>query len=420
MPLNRVLQAYDRDEAMGGTLRQQAKTPPAELDCVALSPVGKTAIPPRPWSYGNYLLAGQAAALAALDGGGKSAMAVAIGLAMVTGRPLLGEHVWRTGPVAVVSYEDDLDEWHRRIAAACEHYGVDYHTALNSIRFIQRTRDRIVFAGMHDGVPTYPDGDNIITTLLEMRAALLIVDPFNHAHTFDDGNSNAAMAKVAAEMNRIAQESTATVLVLHHLRKGSTGQPDDMMGATSLRATFRSSRILARMTPEEGKALGVDQEVWRYSRISGSKENYAPPPDKATWYRLETIELNNATPEYPDGDAVGVTTTWQPPALFAGVGGAELATIFAAIRAGCGDGEFYAPRRQAAKRWVGQAIMVVTGQAPEHAARIVRQWIENGVLVVEKYTSPTRRVHVERVVLNETKVGAIIDQTRVYTAPGDL
>ncbi|MBN8902360.1 MAG: AAA family ATPase [Rhodospirillales bacterium] len=408
--------------AGGASSRQSSGTTPRDaqgaLECLQLPALGKTNIPPRPWAYGHYLLFGQTAVLGAIDGGGKGSMAVAIALAMITGRALLGERVWRTGPVAIVSYEDDQDEWHRRIAAACHHYDVDYEAALDSIRFITRPRDRIVFAALQDGQAVYPDGNNIVVALRELGAALLIIDPFNHAHGFEDGNSNVMIAKVAAEMNRIAWESGAAALVLHHLRKGSTGQADDLMGATSLRATFRSTRILARMTPEEAKPLGVEREAWRYSRIAGSKENYAPPPDKATWFRLESVPLGNGTCEYPEGDTIQVTTTWQPPALFEGIDASAIVRIFDLIREGPGEGESYAPHRQA-KRWVGQTITGTTDKSADQAARVIRQWIANGVLFVEKYTHPTRRHEAERVLLNESKAAEIIGQLRGFMAPGD-
>ena len=168
-------------------------------------------------------------------------------LATITGKPLLGEYVWRVGPVAIVSYEDDETEWRRRIAAACIHYGLDYAIALASVRFISRPGGRVTFATHSETGITFPDSAAIIERLKEIGAVLLIVDPFNHAHSLEDGNSNALMARVAGEMTRIAQVTGAAVLVLHHLRKGANGNPDDLMGATSLRATFRSCRILARM-----------------------------------------------------------------------------------------------------------------------------------------------------------------------------
>src|SRR5580704_10099130 len=81
-----------------------------------------SAIPPRPWAYGSFLLFGYPAVIGAADGSGKGALAIVIALSMITGRPLLGEHVWRTGPVAIITYEDDQTELCRRIAAACLQY----------------------------------------------------------------------------------------------------------------------------------------------------------------------------------------------------------------------------------------------------------------------------------------------------------
>ena len=85
-------------------------------------------IPPRRWAYGRFLLFGSAAVIGAVDGGGKGAIAVVIMLSMITGKPLLGETVWKCGPVAIITYEDDATEWQRRIAAACKHYELDYKT----------------------------------------------------------------------------------------------------------------------------------------------------------------------------------------------------------------------------------------------------------------------------------------------------
>lgn len=400
-------------EAVNSAARPKQSRPAAPMECVELPKVGKEKIPPRPWAYGHYLLVGQAAVLGAVDGGGKGAMAVVIALAMITGKPLLGERVWRQGPVAIISYEDDQDEWHRRIAAACEHYGISYDLALDNIVFITRPRDRIVFAAMRDGTPVYPDGDDIITALRDIGAVLLIIDPLNHAHAFEDGNSNVMMAKVAAEINRIAWQGGVAALVLHHLRKGSTGIADDLMGATSLRATFRSTRILARMTSDEASPLGIKREAWRYSRIAGSKENYSPPPDKATWFKLESVRLDNKTDEYPDGDMVQVTVSWTPPALFEGLDVTTLADIFDGIRRGPGVDEFFSPNRQA-KHWVGDVIVTFTGKTPEQATRVLKEWTKNEVLTVEETEHPQHRRKVQRILLNEAKVA---EMTRIIQPP---
>jgi len=305
------------------------------LVCKAPEPHTIASIPPRTWAYGRYLLFGSASALGGIDGAGKGAIALVMALSFITGRALLGEHVWRKGPVAIITYEDDETEWRRRIAAACIHYGIDYESVIGSFHFIWRPGFRVCLAApsFRSNTVMFPDGDAIIRHLKHISAVLLMVDPFNHAHALEDGNSNAMVAKVAGELTRIAQESATATLVLHHLRKGATGDPDDLMGAVALRATFRSVRIIARMLAEQAKQLSLPPtQAWRYTRISGSKENYAPPPELTTWYKLESIELDNGADIYGEGDNVQVATLWQAPDTFEGLLRSKIAEIFAAVR----------------------------------------------------------------------------------------
>ena len=293
--------------------------------------------------YGHFLMFGQTAVLGAVDGGGKGAIAVTMALAQITGRALLGERVWRSGPVAIVTYEDDQTEWLRRFAAACMHYEIDFADVYDNVHFIVRPeltdegneRDGgIVFASVFEGRAIYPHGDEIIRILQQRLIRLLIVDPFNHAHGFDDGNNNVMIARVAKEMDRITRESGAAGLVLHHLRKGAIGDPDDLMGATSLRATFRSCRILARMTRDQSEKMNLT-DYWRYIRVAGSKENYAPPPEKATWFKLIGIALGNATDTYPEGDNIGVATAWSLRPAFEGMGARHAAGRFCRATRNC-------------------------------------------------------------------------------------
>jgi hypothetical protein len=175
-----------------------------DLVCETIAPHSIVQIPPRPWAYGKFLLFGCASVIGAVDGGGKGAMAVAIALSMITGRSLLGERVWRTGPVAIVTYEDKIDEWDRRIAAACIHYSIDYESVIGQFHFlIHKDRSHIRFAAQSRDGTTFPDSTNIIQRLKEIDAVLLIIDPFNQAHDTEDGNNNVAIARVAGEISRI-------------------------------------------------------------------------------------------------------------------------------------------------------------------------------------------------------------------------
>jgi hypothetical protein len=385
-------------------------------------------IPPREWAYGNFLLFGYASCLAAVDGGGKGAMAVIIALAMITGSPLLGERVYRAGPVAILSYEDKKLEWQRRIAAACMEYDLDYREVIANCRFVTKPRERVSLASMVNNKIISPDGDALIEELKAMGAVLLIIDPLNHAHRLDDGNNNAQMARVAAEADRIATESNSAVLVLHHLRKGNVGDPDDIMGATSVRATFRSNRILAKMIKQDAGSFSVsERDRWRYSRISGSKDNFAPPPDKAIWYRLASRLLGNMTERYPQGDSIQVTTRWEPPKLFDGLDLETLDSIFEAIRIGPQpdpeDPEkapppFFSPMRQSKKWWIGNIIADVTTKPAPAAARVVAAWIKSGVLVQDTYEND-KRENAYKVTLDEAKVEALLEPLKPPAAANE-
>ena len=197
---------------------------------------------------------------------------------------------------------------------------------LASVGFVSHRRANRFQAARRTG-NRFPDRTGILEQLAVFSPVLLIVDPFNHAHALEDGNSNALVARVAGEMTRIAHEAKCAVLVLHQLRKGANGNPDDLMGATSLRATFRSCRILARMTPELAEKMSII-DPWRYIRVAGSKENYAPPPERGTWYRLTGVALDNGQGVYPEGDDVAVATTWTPRRLFEGMDAVALRSVF--------------------------------------------------------------------------------------------
>ena len=381
------------------------------LQSVALRAVEPAAIPPRPWAYGQFLMFGTGAVLGAVDGGGKGAISIGIMLSMITGRPLLGEHVWRTGPVAIVSYEDDETEWHRRIAAACVHHGLDYAAVAPYFHFLQRPEGRISFAAQAELGLVFPDGNEIVDRIKAIGAVLLLIDPFNHASEIDDGNNNVMVAKVAGEISRIARESGAAALVLHHLRKGSTGAADDLMGATSLRATFRSCRILARMTPAEAEKMSI-ADPWRYIRIAGSKENYAPPPEKSSWFRLASVPLGNATPAYPNGDDIGVATIWQARPMFQGMDGRTLAAVFAALRK-----TIHSPAKQAKNApWAGQPLIDLGGRTQQEATGIVKGWLETGVLVKGTHYDPESKHQVGKIDLDEAKIAAILSEFSSFDA----
>jgi hypothetical protein len=207
-------------------------------------------------------------------------------------------------------------------------------------------------------------------------------------------------------------QTNAAVLVLHHLRKGAAGNPDDLMGAISLRATFRSCRILARMPPDLAEKMKIT-DPWRYIRIAGSRENYAPPPEKASWYKLIGVPLGNATNEYPDGDYVAVATTWQARPMFEGMEPDVIAAVFKALRE-----TVHGPNKQAKRLpWAGKVLTEIGGRSEREAGKIIAAWIESGVLVKREHVDPENRNKVEKVVVDDTMAAQILAEIRVIDGP---
>ena len=129
----------------------------------------------------------------------------------------------------------------------------------------------------------------------------------------EDGNNNVPIAAVAQEISSIARDANVAALLLHHLRKSSTGTIDDLMGATSLRANFRNVRIHAGMSMEEALQFGIPSaEAWRFFYVSGSKENYAPPFMDRVWFEKVSVKLDNPAGIYTEGDEVGAVVRWTP------------------------------------------------------------------------------------------------------------
>jgi AAA domain len=371
-----------------------------QLVSPTLTPISQ--IPPRQWAYGRFMLFGSAAVIGAMDGAGKGLIGVAIALAFITGKPLLGEKVWRTGPVVIISYEDDIDEWRRRFAAACIQHGLDFETVMLSIHFLTKRDGRVVLAQRTSNGLIYPDTTRIIHLIRSAGIALLIVDPFNNAHALEDGNNNVAIAAVAQEVSHIARASGVAALVLHHLRKGSIGSIDDLMGAVALRANFRSCRVLAQMTGEEAEQLSIT-EHWRYLRVAGTKENYAPPPDRAMWFQKVSLRLENPAGIYDLGDEVGAVIRWMPPSPFEGLGYTELHAVFDALRAP------HSPTKQVkAIPWAGKPLMDLTGRTEAQAKRILNQWLRSGVLVRGEPVQTAHRHEAQTVTPDPAKVAAIL------------
>jgi hypothetical protein len=341
------------------------------------------AIPRRQWLYGRHYVRKFISETVAPGAFGKSTLAVAEALAIVTGRPLLGVIPDERVSAWYWNGEDPAEELQRRIVAATLRYEID-PTDIEGRLFVDTGREtKIVIAeqGKAGAIIARPIVDAVIATIKANAIGLMIVDPFVASHRVVE-NDNPAIEMVAATWAEIADVTGCAIELVHHARKtgGAEITVDDGRGGSALLAKVRSARTLNGMTASEAARAGVENRR-AYFRVQNGKANLLPATDKADWYRLESFDLGNAGDGQP-GDSVGVVTRWTWPDAFDGVTVSDLRAVQASIGAGRWR------ESPQAKDWAGHAVAsVLKLDATNKAARakiagLLKDWIATGMLIV--------------------------------------
>lgn len=271
--------------------------------------------PPRQWIYGRDLLLGHATMAIAPGGFGKTAWAMAVALALASGKPLLGDDVFN-GPhtVLFMSQDDDRTEMERRALAAELHHRKKFGMGLvvlgmedlGSVTFTKKMgRDAVVdYAGL----------GRLEALITLHRPRVVMLDALNGFCTAGGVNDNATMTELLAGLQKLAERLGIAFLILHHERKGARDDvdADASMGAASIINKARIALRLVRMTETEASKFGVlPWESWQYIAVSSAKVNLAPMGQRR-WVRLVGVKLGNGTPAYPAGDTAQTVEQWTP------------------------------------------------------------------------------------------------------------
>src|SRR4051812_29355191 len=345
-------------------------------------------IPPRRWLYGTQLVRGFVSVLVAPGGVGKSAYAMGMGMALVLGRALLGEHVFEAVKVAIVNLDDDMQELNRRTAALMLRHKVHRDDLLDRLYLDDGGERGLTIAEMGpDGFKiAYPDEEAIIKEITKHKISVIIVDPFAESHTLEE-NSNSLINKAAAAWRRVARKGNCAVLLVHHVRKGDVAGIDAARGAKALTDSARVGLLMTAMSPEDATSFDIaDDDRWQYVRIDDAKRNMAPAR-QAKWLKLESVSLGNTSDTlYPHGDSVQAIAPWQPQTIWQRTSAEDLNMALDRIAAGVRPGVPFGPdRRGNSSRWVGQALMEVLGIDDKQAAQMVAAWLKTGLLVRDIY-----------------------------------
>jgi hypothetical protein len=395
-------EARERDQAAKQTTKNKLLLSTAPTPYVARDP---REIPRRIWLYGRHYVRDFVSATIAASNVGKTTQAIAESVAMATGNNFMSADEDKTLEPLRVWYwngEDPRDELERRITAVCQLHKIDRdELAADGRLFYDSGHDAPLNFATSTGPGKTQFDDQTITWFVakikELKIDIVIIDPFISCHSIGE-NDNTAIDKVVKRLGQIAVECHCAIGILHHVRKMLRGQgeitSDDARGATAIVNACRSSRALNRMTPAEAGAAGLkgDKAHRSYFRVDRDRGNMAPA-DAATWAHLVDVHLAN-------GDHVAALERFDYPKPFDNVTTADMEAVRAEARRANQAGNPYMLAPQAKERWIGAAVAERLERLEldlgnrGHCARIsklVKTWIQNGVLKIEEGTDPKTR-----------------------------
>ena len=308
-------------------------------------------------------------------------------------RPASYQHVFVRSRVLLLSFEDGRDELRRRVLAARLHHNID----LNELKgwLYYATPKGMKLAELDNGSRKRGELEQWLRAKIELlKPDIVCLDPFVKTHALAE-NDNGAMDYVCDLLATFANDYDIAVDGPHHTRKGpaTPGDADLGRGGSSIRDAGRLVYTLTPMSEDEAKQFGVEQIDRRfYVRLDSAKVNTAPPSGIATWFKLVSVNIGNATALYPAGDDVQTVEPWKPPNIWANVSSVTLNAVLTEIDAGMPNGQRYsgdAPTKDRA------AWRVVHKHCPDHTEamcrEVIRSWIRTGVLINDSYDDPVER-----------------------------
>jgi RecA-family ATPase len=363
----------------------------------------EASIEPRRWIYAHHYLRSFVSVLASAGGIGKTSLQIVEALAIVTGRPLLGEEVKERTNVWIVNLEDPLSEIQRRVLAAMRHYGIK-PAEVEGRLFVNAGRDFSLKFGIQTREGVLPNTklvEYLCKKIPEKQIGCVFIDPFVGAHNINE-NDNMAVNAIVAEIRRVADETKCAIGLVHHIRKGNgeDASIDSVRGAGSLIGAARAARVVNRMSADDAAKLGIDEnEARSIMRVDDGKANLAPPAAAAVYRKMEGVKIDN-------GEWIGVCVPYTLPDAFDGVS-AKDAKAAQRIVSDAHTNDEPLRESQQSKKWVGVPIADMLGiditekKGKAKVAAIIKTWIKTNVLAVERITDPRQAREVVVVVVGE-------------------
>jgi hypothetical protein len=159
--------------------------------------------------------------------------------------------------------------------------------------------------------------DELTAELDRLEPDVLISDPLISVMGGASQNDNAAAALFMGRLVGLAAKRCIGVMVAHHAAKGRDPlSAESAMGAASFVNLSRIALAIEPLAASDAGNVGLPPwEARNVFRLVGTKHNFSSPSEGDRWFRLKSIEIDNADPPiYPNGDKVGVVEVFQPGA----------------------------------------------------------------------------------------------------------
>lgn len=319
---------------------------------------------PIPWAVRGLILAADLNLLVSDGGVGKTTLATAIAAAKAVGRPAFGFGQFRTtaGPVLYVSEEDPADVILNRLNALAAGHRWDAGAIGRRVHVLAQ-------GGVCLDAPEWQA--HLSAEAKRIGAELIVFDPYAEL-TMAEENSNDAAKPVIRYLRRLAVETGAGVVIVHHAGKAGEGRRkvDRIRGASALHAAARSALFL------ELDELGIRVEAIKMNRgpkpapFVVSRTVQSDPENPAEWLtaRLEYLTAHEADEDRAERfvlDHLGRGTTLNTSELKelargTGVSGAEVS--YAIKRLETTGRIKYTPGHRGAKQWYIPTLPNESGQ----------------------------------------------------------
>lgn len=381
-----TIESSAHDGAEAATSGAPAPPPSPRALSVADLPVTP---PKREWLHGTDLLRGAVSLIVAPGARGKSSWLTSLALACASGRPLLGAHVFG-GPLRVllINAEDPTSEIALRVRASMRHHGIadaDVHQL--QVAGADRLRPCLLRANGSTAALDAAGWSILNAELDRIQPDVLIVDPLISMMGAASTNDNAGAALLMGQLVATAAQRRMSIMVAHHAAKGrDPASAEAAMGAASFVNLARIALAIEPLAESDAGRVGLPPwDARSVFRIVGTKQNLSAPDATDRWFRLTSVEMDNAQPPiYPTGDRVGVVEVFRP-----GASGPMFshALICDALRVIDSANPPLSPAKRAGIRWAAPSIAAViaphrNGRASEGEGVAVLEHLKRSGLVI--------------------------------------